>query len=172
MVTKIMPRFRLVVAANVAIVAKIGPVHGVQIIPREQPVKKPPLKPFLFCDCPKRPERRLSVPSSTWENAGIIIENPIITRIITAKRRITFGSTPKSCTRYEILKINTEKLAIIPSVMPRDFDFPPLRDEERTIGRIGQIHGARIVTKPEMNAKRRRTIIFYTIANFYNTFLF
>ncbi len=67
---------------------------------------------------------------------------------------------PKSCTRYEMLKINTEKLTIIPSVMPKDFAFPPFKEEERIIGRSGQMQGARIVTRPDMNAKKSKISIF------------
>ena len=52
------------------------------------------------------------------------------------------------------------KLKQIPIVIPRGLFFPPVVAEERIIGRSGQMHGARIVTSPEMNAKIRRMITF------------
>ena len=58
-----------------------------------------------------------------------------------------------------MLKVKIEKLNMIPNVIPSDFLCPPVTDEDKIIGNNGQIHGARIVTKPDRNAKKRRITI-------------
>jgi hypothetical protein len=45
------------------------------------------------------------------------------------------------------------KLAMTPKVIPRDFFFPPADDAEKTIGKSGQMHGAKIVMNPAKNEK-------------------
>ena len=60
-----------------------------------------------------------------------------------------------------MVRVKMAKLAIIPKVIPSGFPFPPVAEEERMIGRSGQIQGAKIVTSPEINAKMRRMITFY-----------
>jgi len=56
------------------------------------------------------------------------------------------------------MSVKTAKLADMPMVMPKDLALPPL-DEARTIGSNGQIQGAKIVTSPEMKAKRSSRIM-------------
>ncbi len=41
---------------------------------------------------------------------------------------------------------------MIPRTTPKGFLFPPVVADDKTIGRIGHIHGANIVTNPEINA--------------------
>lgn len=48
---------------------------------------------------------------------------------------------------------------MIPKVIPKGFLWPPVADEESNIGKSGQIQGARMVTKPEIKAKRSSTSI-------------
>jgi hypothetical protein len=60
---------------------------------------------------------------------------------------------------YEMVRVKKVKLSIIPNVIPSGFFFPPVADEERTIGKSGQIQGARIVMRPEMKAKNKRMSI-------------
>jgi len=56
--------------------------------------------------------------------------------------------------------VKRAKLKIIPSVIPSGLCRPfPLSVEERTMGNNGQMHGARIVTNPERNAKPSKSII-------------
>jgi len=50
------------------------------------------------------------------------------------------------------------KLKIIPKVIPKGLAFDELADEDKTIGRIGQIHGARIVASPAKKANPKRTV--------------
>ena len=42
---------------------------------------------------------------------------------------------------------------MMPKVTPRGLAFPPVDDEDKTIGNNGQIQGAKIVIKPEIKAK-------------------
>jgi hypothetical protein len=46
---------------------------------------------------------------------------------------------------------------------PNGFLFPPVTPADKTIGRIGQIHGANIVTMPERNVKKSKTNIMLYI---------
>ena len=58
-----------------------------------------------------------------------------------------------------MVSVKRAKLTIIPIVIPKGFLFSPVTDEERIIGKSGQMHGARIVIKPEMKAKNNKMII-------------
>lgn len=49
-----------------------------------------------------------------------------------------------------------EKLVIIPKVIPSGFLCPPVVEEERIIGKSGQIQGAKIVVNPARKAKSKR----------------
>ena len=55
-----------------------------------------------------------------------------------------------------MLSVKIEKLNIMPSVIPKGFLCPPVVEDDKIIGKSGQIHGARMVTRPEIKAKRRR----------------
>jgi len=59
-------------------------------------------------------------------------------------------------TIYEIVKVKMPKLTMMPRVIPRGFFFPPVVLDERMIGSSGQMHGAKIVTNPDKNAKTNR----------------
>ncbi len=55
--------------------------------------------------------------------------------------------------------MKSAKLIIIPKVIPKGFRFSPVEEDERMIGRRGQMQGAKIVTNPDKNAKVKRIII-------------
>ena len=57
---------------------------------------------------------------------------------------------PKDRTRKDRDKVKIVKLTIIPRVMPKGRLLPGRETEkEKTMGRIGQIQGERMVIKPE-----------------------
>lgn len=63
-------------------------------------------------------------------------------------------------TRKETESVNTVKLSITPRVMPKGRWCPfPAMDDESTIGKTGQIHGASIVTNPAKNENPSNKII-------------
>lgn len=146
-------------AANVAIVAKIGPAQGVQTIPRDNPVTNPFQNPpdrLLLPNIPPNLEIQLSTTSPI---AGTTSVTPNITKITTLTILSKSGSKCKRLTRYERDKVKKPKLNIIPSVIPRDLLLPPVLDAESTIGSNGQTQGARIVSSPEINAKTKSITI-------------
>jgi hypothetical protein len=53
------------------------------------------------------------------------------------------------------------KLVINPVTTPRGLFLPPVRVPDSTIGRIGRMHGERIVTMPPINAKNNKSSITY-----------
>lgn len=55
-----------------------------------------------------------------------------------------------------MVRVNIAKLNIIPRVMPRGFFFSPVVEDDRTIGKRGQMHGARMVINPETKEKKSR----------------
>ena len=58
-----------------------------------------------------------------------------------------------------MVNVKRAKLIIIPKVIPNGFFLAVVMDEERTIGKSGQIQGAKIVTKPDTKAKNKSTSI-------------
>lgn len=58
-----------------------------------------------------------------------------------------------------MVRVKIEKLVMTPSVIPKDLDLPPVADEDKTIGRRGQMQGARIVTKPDKKEKMNNKIM-------------
>jgi len=60
---------------------------------------------------------------------------------------------------YDKVRVKKAKLEIIPIVIPKGFALPPTADEDNTMGKSGQIHGAAIVTKPDKKAKTNRRSI-------------
>jgi hypothetical protein len=62
---------------------------------------------------------------------------------------------------YDNVNVKKVKLKAIPSVTPRGFDLPPKDADEKTIGRSGQIQGAKIVSNPEKNAKKSKIIMVF-----------
>jgi len=91
----------------------------------------------------------------------MIIATPNNAIITTANIRRTFGSRWRNLIRYEIERVKIVKLSMIPRVIPRGLLCPPLPATlvERTMGRRGQMQGARIVTRPDKNANVNKIII-------------
>ena len=76
-------------------------------------------------------------------------------------------------TSEEITKVNMPKLMSIPSVIASGlFLLCPAIEEDKTIGNSGQMHGARIVTSPDIkaNPSSKPISLFYTIFTFANVF--
>lgn len=61
---------------------------------------------------------------------------------------------PVALTIVESASVKKVKLAINPVTIPSGLFLPSAVELERTIGRIGKIHGERIVINPPMNEKR------------------
>ncbi len=57
-----------------------------------------------------------------------------------------------------MLRVKRPKESKIPKVIPSGFLCPPVVVDDKTRGRRGQMQGAKIVTKPDINAKSKRTI--------------
>jgi len=150
------------VAERVAMVARIGPAHGVHTIPSESPVVNPPANPvdglaFLGLSLPLSLETAPSTTPASWGITSVAPRNPMIKTEIYL--RIS-GSNGIIVTMYAIVSVNIEKLVTTPIVIPSGLLCPPVAAEDKTIGRIGQIQGAAIVTSPERNAKSNSMIIF------------
>ena len=64
-------------------------------------------------------------------------------------------------------RVNIVKLVITPSVIPNGRLFPLPEDADKTIGNNGQMHGAKIVTSPAKNAKKRRMTMNLFLCNGY-----
>ena len=162
-VTKTIPKLTVLVTDNAAIVDKIGPAHGDQTIPRDIPVTKPGIKPFdgglgvilISEDNREKPNSKIPV------NLGITSVSPRKVKTITANSLKISGSKLKKATRYDIVSVKKAKLATIPSEIPNAFVLPPVEVVENIIGKRGQMQGARIVTKPEIKANKRRISINY-----------
>jgi len=73
------------------------------------------------------------------------------------RRKISVENPNASAIRKENMAKKV-KLMINPTITPRGLLLPPERDPESTIGKIGNMHGERIVTIPAKNAKRIRII--------------
>ena len=143
-------------------VAKIGPAQGDQIIPKNNPVKRPDKNPDpVFC-IPNLLLNLLTQPSKIADSWGITNVKPKIVRINTAKSLSESGSKGIIFKIYARARVKKAKLIQTPKVIPRGFFLPPVADADRTIGRSGQIQGAAIVTRPEIKAKiSKMSILFF-----------
>lgn len=79
--------------------------------------------------------------------------------IITDKVRSASAGIPVACTRVAKNRVKREKLRTKPVTTPNGRLCPPVRPEDKTIGKIGSIQGERMVTKPAMKAKKARISI-------------
>jgi hypothetical protein len=95
------------------------------------------------------------------DNAGITIRKPHKPIITTARKRGRSGLILTFFTNEDIASVKNEKLVIMPNVIPKGFLFPPVDDEESTIGRSGQIQGASMVMNPETKANKSNIIVLY-----------
>ena len=90
------------------------------------------------------------------------IETPKSAIITTDRTRSAFAGIPLSWTIVDKKRVKNVKLAIKPTTTPigRDkFVFLSPIDDESTMGKIGKIHGDRMVTIPAKNANPRSKII-------------
>ena len=58
-----------------------------------------------------------------------------------------------------MVRVMRAKLVMIPRVIPSGLRCPPLVVADKIIGNNGQMHGAKIVTSPEIKAKTSNTPI-------------
>ena len=58
-----------------------------------------------------------------------------------------------------MVRVKKAKLNMIPRVIPNGFLLPVLVEDARTMGKRGQMQGAKIVKNPERKAKNKRTNI-------------
>ena len=141
----------------------MGPAHGLQTIPNVNPVINPGKNPPLNVGFMFKTALSLETKNSNFvAKAGITMVSPKKPRIITAKIRKIFGSILKALTRKEMLRVNSPNDNTIPSDNPRDLlwlTFLPAIEDDNTIGRSGQMQGAKIVTNPEIKAKRKSITI-------------
>ena len=145
----------MLVAARVAIDAKIGPLHGVQTIPSARPVINPPEKSlrWFLPTPPKRPASEEIRASNLRESAGTTIEKPRTRRTTTATLRRKLGDSPMELSSSEIERVSTAKEIATPTVIPsgRRFDLDWVTSAS-TIGSSGHMQGAKMVNNPEIKA--------------------
>ena len=60
---------------------------------------------------------------------------------------------------FDLDKVRIVKLEMIPSESPRGRCLPLPLEAEKTMGRSGQMHGARIVMSPERKAKNNSVVM-------------
>jgi hypothetical protein len=144
--------------------ARMGPTQGVQRRPSERPTIMPPKKPESWdWDPPAgggtNAERRENIFSKRICVAGISKlspNNPIIT--IATYRKLS-DPMPVALTMLESRSVKNVKLTIKPATIPNGLFFPPVRELDNTIGKIGRMHGDNTVTIPARNAKMMRISI-------------
>jgi len=142
-------------------VAKIGPAQGAQTTPNARPVTNPETNPVEVFVVPNFPLNLLTHPSKTLESLGTRSVSPKIPMTPTARKRKTFALKGITAIREERKSVRRPKLRIMPSVIPKGFLCPPVVVLDRMRGSSGQIQGAAMVTSPERNAKRNRSIMYY-----------
>lgn len=80
---------------------------------------------------------------------------------IEAMRRESAGML-RAFTIADKKSVKNVKLAIKPNTIPKGRDLPelcPAKDEDKMIGKIGNIHGDKIVTTPAIKANNTSKII-------------
>lgn len=92
-------------------------------------------------------------------------ENPKIIRITTEIVRSRSADIPVKFTIDERASVKKVKLRIKPVIIPSGFLLPVPTDPDNTIGKIGRMHGERIVTIPARNAKINNINILFCVAN-------
>lgn len=60
---------------------------------------------------------------------------------------------------YDMASVKNPKLNIMPTTIPSGFCLPPVADDDKIIGKSGQIHGAKIVIRPETKENPNNIII-------------
>ena len=152
------------VAARVITDAIIGPTHGVHTNPKLTPRISPPKNPEPF--------GRLETLEASFVKSFSIRIWKLGRRRLTPNKRImitdkflkTSADIPVNLTIAERKSVNKEKLSTKPVTIPNGLLCPPVKDPDKTTGKIGRIQGERIVTKPARNEKAMSKII-YTISS-------
>lgn len=140
-----------------ATIARIGPAHGLQTVPRISPVTSP-AKKSVFREAGfigNFELRRLKAASTFIVRAGIMKTNPSKRRMRAEILRSISVFTAIAEIKKEMAIVRIVKLMTIPSTVPKPLDLSREFDEERTIGRSGQMQGARMAAIPEINVKAR-----------------
>ena len=80
---------------------------------------------------------------------------------ITTTETVRSASAEIPVSLIMVVKNNVKnvKLSINPATTPSGFFFPPVSVPESTMGRIGSIHGERMVTIPPKKANKSNIII-------------
>jgi len=92
---------------------------------------------------------------------GIMMESPRIDIIATDMYLSHSVSNGMTRTIYAMERVSIEKLMMIPNVTPSGRLLPPVAADDKTMGRMGQIQGAAMVTSPDTKAKNSKIIIIY-----------
>jgi hypothetical protein len=141
--------------------AKIGPTQGVHKSPILEPIKIPPIYPESPLPFRENLEKKVNNLSNTTWNLGIRSPTPKRKIITIEKIRRESAEIPRVLTSKLKKRVKNVKLKIKPVTTPKGLFLPPLSDPDKTIGRIGRMHGERIVTTPPIKAniiKRIMTI--------------
>lgn len=135
--------------------ANIGPTQGVQIKPKEAPIKSPPPKPLsaTFPLFPKLLNNLAAMISKYLFKAGIKRIKPKVNITKTEIFRKKSALKPVNFTIEVKKSVKKVKLKRNPSMIPKGFFLPSLTEPERIIGKTGKIQGERIVTIPAKKAK-------------------
>lgn len=151
--------FTVLVAASVMTDAMIGPTHGVHTSPRLKPKSTPPLNPLFDWDDANRLISLLAILSNACCNFGMTSAAPSASMMMTEVERRMSGDAPVYLTSVARERVKNEKLATNPTTTPYGLYLPPAIPPLRTSGRMGKIHGDRIVTNPPANANKVSNII-------------
>src|SRR5437016_5530880 len=73
---------------------------------------------------------------------------------VIAAYRSTFGDKPVACTIAVSARVKNVKLMIRPKMMPRGLNLPFVVPADSIAGRIGKMHGDRIVKIPAKKANK------------------
>jgi hypothetical protein len=168
-VIKKVAAFILLDAASVMTEAMIGPTQGVQTRPRLMPIASPPVNPVSPCVLGVNRASLLNSCSIYNCTRGIRRLIPNSKTMITENVRRKSAETPVSLTKVERKRVKNVKLMIKPVTIPKGLFFPVPTEPDRTMGRIGSMHGDRIVTTPAINENKIKKIIKVDESFYYNT---
>lgn len=149
-------------AEIVATIASIGAAQGLHTSPSTSPVPNPPK------NCVFVPEgRKGKFEESLLKNASTLIVTGGMINVIPRSKRITPAIfrkisvfTAKAEIRKEIAIVNIVKLVTSPSTVPIPFDLLSEFDDDNTIGKRGQMQGARIAKIPDINVRSKTRGIY------------
>jgi hypothetical protein len=85
----------------------------------------------------------------------------------TAPNLRRLADNPKRDTIFDTTSVNIEKLMINPVITPRGRALLLAVEEDKTMGKMGRMHGESTVTRPDNAAKRIRIIIMFPLSLIY-----